>query len=84
MLAAGGLRQVRLAVRREARRPTLIGFRLRDGDIFGGSQPFSRAVQFRRGPDGEVGGFTLSGGRVLNHRFLRVEQPMPGGERPDA
>jgi CubicO group peptidase (beta-lactamase class C family) len=55
-----------------------------DGDIFGGSQPFSRTVQFRRGPNGEVGGFTLSGGRVLNHRFLRVAQPMPGGGLPDA
>lgn len=48
-------------------------------DVFAGPTMFTRLVQFRRDPQGAIRGFTLTGGRVLNHRFLRLEEALPGG-----
>lgn len=48
-------------------------------DVFTGDRFFLRGLRFTRGDDGRVDGFRLTGGRVRDLRFVRLEQPLPGG-----
>jgi CubicO group peptidase (beta-lactamase class C family) len=48
------------------------------GDRFRGSAWFLRGVEFTRNEDGDVDGFRVSGSRVRNLRFVRVEDPAMG------
>jgi CubicO group peptidase (beta-lactamase class C family) len=47
----------------------------RGEDAFEGQMWFMRAVRFQRDDEGRVEGFRVTGGRVRNLRFVRVEDP---------
>lgn len=53
----------------------------RGKDRFEGRALQMRTIEFSRGEDGDVDGFRVSGGRVLNLRFERVGMAItqPGG-----
>ena len=50
----------------------------RTGDTFSGSEFFVRELEFTRSPTGDVDGLTMSGSRVLNHRFVKLSGVLPG------
>jgi hypothetical protein len=48
--------------------------RYRSGETYLGSEFFVRELTFLRSEAGEVEGFAMTGSRVLNHRFLKLEE----------
>ena len=49
-----------------------------EADLFTGGPFFLQELRFTRGEGARVDGFRLTGGRVRNLRFVRLESPLPG------
>ena len=48
-----------------------------EDDVFNGTMWFFDEVAFSRNTAGQVDGFRLSGGRVRNLRFVKLDTPLP-------